>query len=247
MSPVSLPVDDVHLWWSEISEVRGRSVASRRSSVDARHTATRAACESIVSVYDRRAGIARVPGRKPIVTGVDLQLSYAYGRSIVAVAVSRCRSIGIDVESSHARVDETLARNVLSVRELERLVELPPSHRRAAVLRAWVRKEAVLKASGVGLLVEPSRLDVGIGELNDTSTVVGVGVFRIVDLRIEGHVCALAAAGEGTVHVRPPRVAPIAAADVLTEARYCPFAVSPRDCPAARSPVDSRRDLVLYE
>ncbi len=245
MSTVSLPVDDIHLWWSEIAEVRGRCVASRRSSVAARRTAARAACESIVRVYDRHAGIARTPGRKPIVTGVDVQLSYAYGRTIVAVAVSRCRSIGIDVESSHVRVDETLAGNALTVRELERLAELPPWHRGNAVLRAWVRKEAVLKAAGVGLRVEPSRLHVGIGELHDASKVVGASAFRIIDLRIEGHVCALAAAGEEAVHVRPPRVAPISALDVLTAAGWNPSEVSPRGGSAARSPVDSRRDLVL--
>ena len=115
------------------------------------------------------------------------------------------------------------------------------------MLRAWVRKEAVLKASGVGLRVEPSRLDVGIGELNDTLTVAGGGTFRVVDLRIEGHVCALAAAGEGTVHVRPPRVAPIAVANVLTAAMSNPSDVSPWPSSAGSSPVDSRRDVVLDE
>lgn len=60
--------------------------------------------------------------------------------------------IGVDVEALRpdlADIDQF--KSVLSSEELARLNELPPAHRARAFATVWVRKEAYVKALGVGL------------------------------------------------------------------------------------------------
>ncbi|MDD5349218.1 MAG: 4'-phosphopantetheinyl transferase superfamily protein, partial [Chthoniobacteraceae bacterium] len=62
------------------------------------------------------------------------------------------REVGIDLESADAVADwRTHAPAVCSSREIRILSALPEAERNAAFLRLWTRKEAVLKAAGLGL------------------------------------------------------------------------------------------------
>jgi 4'-phosphopantetheinyl transferase len=75
------------------------------------------------------------------------------------VAVARHHRIGIDVE----RVAETDLGAVtderwLSAAEQAAIALLPAGRQPAAVTRAWVQKEAVLKGEGVGLAADPARV-----------------------------------------------------------------------------------------
>jgi len=208
MSPLLAAEHDVDLWWSSVPEIGGTSAATRGSSVESRRSQAWAVCASVVRSYEPRGRVARVPGARPAVSGTEFEVSLTYAGSIVAIAVSRRRPIGIDAESLDVRIDGALARHALTVRELEALERLHPSRRREAFLRAWVRKEAVLKAAGVGLQVEPSSVETGIGRLSAASVVVpGAGSFRLVDLVLPGFACALAAGGTAPAHVRWHRAA----------------------------------------
>lgn len=197
------PEVDVHVWWSTVGEVEGTSRSGRGSSVASRRSQAWIACSSVVRAYGPEGRVVRVPGCKPIVTGVDLELSYTYAGSTVAIAVTQRRSIGIDAEPLDRRFDEGLARHALAARELKEFERLQPSSRREAFLRAWARKEAVLKAAGLGLQVEPSLVETGIGRLTgEPVDVPGAGSFRLVDLVRPGLVGALAAGGVAPLRVR---------------------------------------------
>jgi 4'-phosphopantetheinyl transferase len=80
---------------------------------------------------------------------------------VALVALARGFAVGIDIERTDANLD---------IRALGRLVLAPDEHA-LAFLRVWCRKEACLKATGVGLLddlttvsVAADRVDVA-GEL----------------------------------------------------------------------------------
>jgi 4'-phosphopantetheinyl transferase len=77
-------------------------------------------------------------------------------------AVSWDREVGADLESNAAlpaddRELEALAARVLSSRELS---FWRATVDRAALLRAWTRKEACVKATGEGVRREPAAIDV---------------------------------------------------------------------------------------
>ncbi len=60
--------------------------------------------------------------------------------------------IGVDTELFQRRTNfEALAPQVLSSNERTKLELLPPAERNLAIMRAWVAKEALLKAIGVGI------------------------------------------------------------------------------------------------
>ncbi|WP_327315139.1 4'-phosphopantetheinyl transferase family protein [Streptomyces sp. NBC_01235] len=92
--------------------------------------------------------------------------SVTHSGSVVGVAVCRGGQVGLDVEEAGSLVDvDSAARAALSDTELAALRALSPAERQPAFLRVWTRKEAVLKALGVGLSVSPRELQVSAPDL----------------------------------------------------------------------------------
>lgn len=98
---------------------------------------------------------------KPFVArpSTELRFSVTHVRGMSAVALAWARDVGVDAEPLDRDVDGwALWRHALSARELERL-DHDDERRGASLLRAWARKEALLKAAGVGLAVEPATIE----------------------------------------------------------------------------------------
>jgi 4'-phosphopantetheinyl transferase len=118
-----------------------------------------------------RPRIVRPRGVAP----VDFSIAASDGLAVCAVA-SGC-AVGADVESLENAGGDPLAvaAGVCSARELRRLIALPARRRCAAFVRMWTMKEAVLKATGLGLRVPPESVTVdpelrfGDGLRDDTS------------------------------------------------------------------------------
>ncbi|WP_019877620.1 4'-phosphopantetheinyl transferase family protein [Sporichthya polymorpha] len=87
----------------------------------------------------------------------EFSVSHAGDRVVVAVAGA---PVGVDVETAGAALEPAeFAAVTLAPTERRALGELPPGEQPAALLRTWVRKEAVLKATGRGLAVPPDRVE----------------------------------------------------------------------------------------
>ncbi len=102
---------------------------------------------------------------------------------LIAVAVTGAGPVGVDVESHAAVAAGPFADVALSRGELAAYRRLRPGGRTAALARAWVRKEAALKALGTGLRTDPGRLELGgpAGGPGDRHAVLGVlGDTRLV-------------------------------------------------------------------
>ena len=91
-------------------------------------------------------------GGKPLLppeTGLHFNLSHTDGLALYAVA---CTPVGIDVERVRNVPDAVgLAQRFFSAREQSLFRALPAEEVQACFLRAWTRKEAVLKATGRGV------------------------------------------------------------------------------------------------
>lgn len=97
---------------------------------------------------------------KPRLTGGELEFSFSHSGGRVGVALART-PVGIDVEElGTGPVDPDLPAEVLAPEELAGWERLAPDARRAGLIRWWTRKEAVLKAAGVGLNAMLPRLQV---------------------------------------------------------------------------------------
>ena len=94
-----------------------------------------------------------------------LFFNVSHSHELGLLGFARSWPIGLDVEHKRAIPDiEMLARSVLAVPEYEAYVSLPAADRVTALLRAWTRKEAVMKALGEGLHWLPRSIVVPISE-----------------------------------------------------------------------------------
>lgn len=92
-------------------------------------------------------------------SAVEFNVSHAGDLALVAVSVGR--AIGVDVERLRPieQMDD-LVRQTFTAREQAAFALIPLDRRRRAFFEVWTRKEAMLKALGVGLSREPSTIDV---------------------------------------------------------------------------------------
>ncbi|MFE6101758.1 4'-phosphopantetheinyl transferase family protein [Streptomyces laurentii] len=99
------------------------------------------------------------PHGKPYLPHSALEFSLSHSGDMVAVALAPDAPVGVDVQQVPEPSAE-LPLPVLSAGERAVYERVPASERAAAFTSYWVRKEAVLKATGEGLRVDPSRLTV---------------------------------------------------------------------------------------
>ena len=123
-----------------------------------------------------KPSLAPSPGLLPL----RFNLSHSEERALVGITLDQ--RIGVDVEHWRAVVDaENIVKRYFSVGERTRWQTLAEDERRDAFFRGWTRKEAYLKARGVGLSAGLDQFDVSLvpgqptrlvegGETNHTAT-----------------------------------------------------------------------------
>lgn len=143
----------------------------------------------------------------------DLRFNVSRSGEYAAFALSLAREIGMDVEEIAARSGlNMLIERALSENERAGLRALPLEERERAFFRYWSRKEAYLKARGLGLSVPPDQVDTAAPDLLRVNGAPETG-WRIEDVAL-GPGYAAAVAGEG----RDWRVTAVRA--VTVPARY---------------------------
>ena len=88
---------------------------------------------------------------------IDFSLSRAGARLVLALSRA---PVGVDVERIDRGVDKGVARIAFAEDERAEFEAVPSAGRASAFLVCWTRKEAVLKALGHGLAVDPKSVSV---------------------------------------------------------------------------------------
>lgn len=88
---------------------------------------------------------------KPNLRDTNLTFNVSHSHDVALIAITRDRTLGVDVEYHRLRDVENLARRFFSPRELATLQALPKSDRPTRFFQLWTAKEAYLKATGEGL------------------------------------------------------------------------------------------------
>ncbi len=172
---VTLRDDEVHIWDIAISEFSDRQ--DSMGPVLAPHEADRAArfrfardrSRYVVSHWFVRKLLADylaaspqhlsfVAGRwgKPALQGAagvaPLEFNLSHSGDVALLAVSRGRQVGVDVEEWNGNVAyDRLAAFCFSPTECRELAALPQERKAGAFFAGWTRKEAFIKATGVGV------------------------------------------------------------------------------------------------
>lgn len=90
-----------------------------------------------------------------------LHFNLSHSGEIALYAFARHYHLGIDVEQMRANLEwDALAQHVFSPYEQATLARLPASEQLPAFFRGWTRKEAFIKARGMGLSLPLDQFDV---------------------------------------------------------------------------------------
>lgn len=96
---------------------------------------------------------------KPHVLGMrDIHVSVSYGEHMAVAAVTKLGEVGVDVEDLESADFDGFGSVTLDPTEVAHLEGLDGDELLAARARMWARKEAILKATGHGLVVDPSQV-----------------------------------------------------------------------------------------
>jgi 4'-phosphopantetheinyl transferase len=88
-----------------------------------------------------------------------LHVSLSHSGARVVVAATEAGPVGVDVERAAAVDFAGFDAVALTAVERDRIAALDPAERPLARALTWVRKEALLKATGSGLMVEPGQVE----------------------------------------------------------------------------------------
>ena len=148
---------------------------------------------------------------------VALRHSVSHTEGVLLVAVAADCRVGVDVERARERGVSALPRHALTQNELAAYSTAEPGSRLSVFLAYWTRKEALLKAAGVGLAVEPSLIEVDLSAGGSQPIVVPEALGRasswwIAELTLAGCVAALATDAPVS-HIRMIRVTGVGQAD----------------------------------
>ncbi|WP_175543541.1 4'-phosphopantetheinyl transferase family protein [Micromonospora pattaloongensis] len=212
--------EECFVWWAPVSaaapllvhlldDVERQRISALRRSADRarsllgaavlrlvveRHTGVPASRVTVHRACNRCGG----PHGRPRVPGTGLHVSVSHSGDWVAVALTEAGEVGVDVEREAPIDVDELRSTVLAPGEAVRGVR--------DFLVCWTRKEAILKATGDGLMVPMTQVSVGAP---DTPPVLGGYpdrpglVAQLFDLvGREGHVAALAAVTETALTIR---------------------------------------------
>jgi 4'-phosphopantetheinyl transferase len=162
---------------------------------------TEYAIESIAARYlggdPSSVRVVRAEAGKPELEESELAVSLTHKGDVVLVALAAAGDVGVDAEQ--LRFDAagwTLVDQALTASERARLDAVPAPDRAGTFLRAWTRKEAILKAAGTGLGIDPRQVELdGLDVVALPEELGPAGGWTLVDVPLPGYAAALACRG----------------------------------------------------
>jgi 4'-phosphopantetheinyl transferase len=170
------PGKEIHIWYIAMDEMTAQRIEDLRSVLGEdeivrveqyrfdvhrrRFIACRGMLRTILASYltSTAGGIEFEYGQwgKPRLAGAAgsnrLEFNVAHSEGLGLIAITSGAPVGIDVETANDRMDiEQIAREFFSASEIASILAASGDCRRELFLRYWTRKEAVLKATGIGL------------------------------------------------------------------------------------------------
>jgi 4'-phosphopantetheinyl transferase len=186
----------------EILDPQERERAARfRFAEHRRHfIVCRGTLREILSIYAEQhpSRITFIYNRygKPSLRDSDVRFNVSHSGGWALQAVSRDADVGVDIERVDPRfASDQIPERFFSPREVAQLRGLPKDQQTAAFFRCWTRKEAYIKARGLGLALALDSFDVSLAP-NDPPTLARAGDWSVQDLDApSGYAAAAVAAG----------------------------------------------------
>ena len=137
----------------------------------------------------------------------NLRFNFSVSEDLALYAITRGRDIGVDLEYIKPAIShESVAEQFFAAREVAQLRAIPKGQQPAAFFDCWVRKEAYIKARGMGLSLALDSFEVSFGDAKPARLLRTIpdpeeaGRWTMVALHPEpGYAGALVVAGQAGV------------------------------------------------
>lgn len=144
---------------------------------------------------------------KPFTYDVDLPFSLSRAKNLFAFVIGRSNQLlGIDIEQIKSGVDFTgISRNYFSVKEQQRILLFESiADQSRFFFEIWTRKEALLKAVGVGINTDLSKVQVleGKNEMNIEGVQTDADKFKISTIMNSGTIISIASSVDFTARLK---------------------------------------------
>ncbi|MFD6507174.1 4'-phosphopantetheinyl transferase Sfp [Bacillus sp. NPDC060175] len=184
----TLNENSCQIWWARISDLQSwhynlLNDVEKEKANSYHHSADRA--RFIIGCVISRLVLGKILSMSPVQVPIDRmcpvcklqhgrpqlpegmpQISVSHSGEWVVVAFTKSAPVGVDVEQMNPNVDVMkMAEGVLTDIEIAQVMKLPNEQKIEGFLTYWTRKEAVLKATGEGLLIPPA--DITVSAPND--------------------------------------------------------------------------------
>jgi 4'-phosphopantetheinyl transferase len=164
--------DETHVWYADLDldeaeagrlmgqlDISERARAQRfafphlRTRFVAAHAFVRQVLGKYLDVAPECVCYSYTPQGKPrLSNGGEIRFNLSHSVDLAALAITRNREIGIDIEKPREIADMlSLARRFFSHPEIDWLLAVPPNDQTSAFFTCWTAKEAYIKARGDGL------------------------------------------------------------------------------------------------
>lgn len=192
--PGFVPSGTVHLWYATLDALRPRMEAlrelldpveqERMARFRFEHDRERFVLghgwlRELLGAYLKRDGslvrMARGPFGKPYLERKDLRFNMSDTKDAILIGFASGVEIGVDIETMARTVDhDAVSKHYFTPAEI-RVIESAGAQALQRFLEFWTRKEAVLKASGVGIMedLRALRVDGAVNKLTITHEAFG--------------------------------------------------------------------------
>jgi len=199
--------EDIDAWAALLTpEERARAERFRQSDDRRRHILGRGVLRTMLARQLDRSPDSLVfganPNGKPTLADADgIAFNVSHSGDYVLVAVGRAAAIGVDVEQWRPRLDVAgVGRQVFTPAELALIADAPDAQQPFRFFRQWTFKEAVAKATGLGLSLDLKRFEIAF--VDDVPRLVSHGVselgtasdWRLEAVEVEDGYCGALAA-----------------------------------------------------
>lgn len=221
--PIERPADDeVQVWLAPLDRLpehcaaraelspreRERAAAFRHERDRHRFVGRSVVLRRLLRRYGADVGTAELPtgphGKPYVAAPADLRFSLSHSDGLVLVAVTRRHEVGVDVERIRPMADiDAFCDGALDQDERAELAAASEDAQLPLALKIWTAKEAVLKATGDGLGVEPSAFGFtgqspgAAWQARAGPGLERLGSWRVTHLPLDGAIGAVAVALDG--------------------------------------------------
>jgi 4'-phosphopantetheinyl transferase len=165
---LNLPVDIMDRLESTLSEDEKERAARFHFAADRdRFIAAHGGLRDVLSRYlhcaPNQFSFSKNSYGKPALHDHQLEFNLSYSGDFALIATSPERKVGIDVERIRSGISShVIAQQYFSKQEFAELQSLPLERRETAFFTCWTRKEAYIKAQGLGLSLALESFDVSL-------------------------------------------------------------------------------------